>query len=94
MSIDLSKLDIHSEDDFKKVLDLAGKTIECSWFVGGIRHKSDGRWVPIIMFCDEDKKEFAYAFEIRGGGAEVEAFCARLKTVGWKCDKSNEVSKP
>lgn len=92
MSIDLSRLDIHSADEFQKVLDLAGKTIECSWFIGAIRHHSDGRWVPVIMFADEDKKEFAYAFEIRGGGGEVEAFCSRLKAVGWKCDSSNKAS--
>lgn len=89
MNFNPSKLDIHSEDDFRKALDLAGKTIECSWFIGAVRHKNDGRWVPLILFADEDNNEFAYAFKLSGGGAEVEAFCARLKEIGWKCDEDN-----
>lgn len=88
--MNIFNLDVHSEEDFRNVLALAGKTIECSWFIGAVRHKDDGRWVPVIMFADEDKKEFAFAFELRGGGAETEAFCSRLKAVGWKCDAKNK----
>jgi hypothetical protein len=87
--VNTNTLDVHSADDFRKLLSLAGKTIECSWFIGAIRHRSDGRWVPVIMFADEDHKKFSYAFEIRGGGAECEAFCSRLKKVGWECDELN-----
>lgn len=88
--IDISKLDIYSEDDFRKYLNIARKTIECSWFVGALRHKSDGRWVPIIMFADGDDHKFSYAFEIRGGGAEIEALIGRLRKVSEKCDLENE----
>lgn len=87
----IHRLDVHSANDFNEFLQLAGRTISCSWFIGSIRHHSDNRWVPVIMFADEDQKGFAYAFEIRGGGAEIEAFCSRLKSVGWKCDRDNEV---
>lgn len=87
----LDKIDIHTEEDFKRYLQMAGKTVECSWFIGAVRHKKDGRWVPLIMFVDEDRFEFAHAFELRAGGAEIEAFCARLKAIGWKCDEANQV---
>jgi len=83
---DLKKLDIHTEEQFRDMLKLAGRTVQCSWYIGAIRHKSDGRWVPIVMFGDEDKKEFAHAFELRGGGAEIAAFVARLQAVQRKCD--------
>lgn len=86
-------LDVHNEDDFRKFLDLAGKTIICSWFVGAIRHRSDGRWCPVIMFGDETRKKFCYAFEIRGGGAEVEAFINRLRLVSEKCDSNNDTEE-
>jgi len=88
--MNIGNLDIHSEEDFRNVLKRAGRTIECSWFIGMIRHRSVGRWVPILVFSDEDKKEFSYAFQLSGGGAECEAFCSRLRRIGWKCDNENQ----
>lgn len=85
-----NNLDVHNEEDFRKFLDLAGKTIICSWFVGAIRHRSDGRWCPVIMFGDETYKKFCYAFEIRGGGAEIEALIGRLRAVSENCDSNND----
>ena len=87
--MDVSKLDIHNEQDFRDFLKLAGKTIECSWFVAAIRHHSDGKWVPVLMFGDEDKKEFAYAFELRAGEAECIALAARIREVGRTCTARN-----
>lgn len=92
--MDIKKLDVHNEEDFRKFLNLAGRTIECSWFIGAIRRKSDGRWKPIIMFGDEDNKKFCYAFEISGGGAEVEAFIGRLRAVSQRCDTGNDKKEP
>jgi len=85
----LNKLDIHTEDQFRDMLKIAGKVVQCSWFIGAIRHKTDQRWVPIIMFGDDDNKAFAHAFEVRGGGAEIAAFVSRLQAVQRNCDRGN-----
>lgn len=87
--MNLRNLDIHNEDDFRAVLAHAGKTISCSWFIGAIRHRSEGRWNPLIMWSDETNNEFSYAFELEGGGAEIEAFISRLRKVSQVCDARN-----
>lgn len=88
--MNIKKLDVHNEEDFRNYLDLAGKTISCSWFIGAVRHRSTMRWTPIIMFGDEDHKNFCYAFELNGGGAEIEAFIGRLRAVSQRCDSGND----
>lgn len=88
--MDVRNLDIHSDQDFRDLLKLSGGPITCSWFVAAIRHHDDGKWVPILMFADEDKKEFAHAFELRCGGAEIAALVARLQAVQRTCDQRNE----
>lgn len=88
--MNIKNLDVHNEDDFRYFLKLAGRTIECSWFIGAIRHHSDMRWVPLIMFGDETHKKFCYAFELNGGGAEIEAFIGRLRKVSEQCDSEND----
>ncbi len=91
MSFDKKNLDVHSEERFREILKLAGNTIECSWFIGGIRYRrGDNRWVPLIMFADEQQERFAYAFTMSGGRAEVAAFCKRLIDVVEKCEIDNE----
>lgn len=80
-----TRLDVHSPAEFQAALDRAGRVITCSWFIGAIRHRSDMKWVPVIIFADEDGNQFSYAFELRGGEPEIAAFNKRLRDVQLRC---------
>jgi hypothetical protein len=54
----------HPETHIVEMFYRAGKTIECAHAVFPARSKSTGKWFPILMFFDQDKKEFAYAFRL------------------------------
>jgi hypothetical protein len=82
-----SRLDDVDEQTMREILSRAGKLITSAWIVASIRHRSDGKWVPVLCFHDQDKNSFAYAFEIRGGEPEIAALTARLRGAQQRCIK-------
>lgn len=54
----------HLETSIVEAFYRAGKTIECAHAVFPARSKSTGKWFPIVLFFDEDKKQFSYAFRL------------------------------
>lgn len=54
----------HPEPTIVEAFYRAGQTIECAHAVFPARSKSTGKWFPILLFFDQDKKAFAYAFRL------------------------------
>ena len=69
--------------NFREALTRAGNVIRCSWGVMGVRRKSTGEMAVLIVFNDDDKKEFSFAFDV-GTGQEVFALAHDLETLATK----------
>ncbi len=74
--------------DFRRVITKAGRAINCSWGVAGIRDKKTGKMEVTLMFNDDDNEQFAYAFCF-DSYEEVEALCRDLITTAVRI-RSNE----
>lgn len=75
-----------SEDHFRKVMTKAGKTIECSWGVAGIRSKKTGEMGTVLLFHDDENDGQAYAFNFRRR-EEVAMLCTNLMQMADKIHK-------
>lgn len=52
------------EAKFRDALERAGRIIECSWGVASIRDRKTGAMQTVLVFNDDSKNEFAFAFAI------------------------------
>jgi hypothetical protein len=71
---------------FQEVLKRAGKSVECSWGVAGIRDRKTGHMQTVLMFNDDDKNSFAYAFGF-STEEEVAVLCVDLMKMAVKISK-------
>lgn len=65
------------ERKFRMAITKAGKTIECSWGVAGIRDRKSGEMQTVVVFHDDDKGAFAHAFGFTSR-EEVAMLCTDL----------------
>ena len=71
-------VDAISEAQSRRALTLAGKTISCAWTMLTIHRTSTDDWSTLLIFFDNDKWDFAHAFELETA-EEMEVLAARLR---------------
>lgn len=74
------------EAKFREVLKRAGRTIQCSWGVAGIRDKKTGEMQTVLLFDDEEHGQFSYSFSF-SHREEVAMLCTNLMQMADKIHK-------
>ncbi len=87
--IDMNKgLYQHTEQEIVDHFYRAKSTIECASAVFPVRDKKTGKWFPILLLFDQDRKAFSYAFRL-SNDAQLEALIGLLLGVREECARRN-----